>query len=49
MSEQCLQLSVGGPAKPRARASRLEHININKEYWEYNTRRSTQREEHERD
>ena len=49
VSEQCLQLSVGGPAKPRARASRLEHININKEYWEYNTRRSTQREEHERD
>ena len=27
----------------------LEHININKEYWEYHTRRSTQREEHERD
>ena len=44
-----MQLSVGGPEKTRARASRLEHININKEYWEYHTRRSTQRQEHERD
>lgn len=47
MSEQYLQLSVGGPERTTARAPRLEHTNINKEYWEYNARRSMQRQEHE--
>lgn len=38
---------MGRPERTGTKAPRLEHVNVNKQYWEYNARRSEQTENYE--